>query len=81
MEACHSCALICLCCRYGLPEGTLVKVSCLGPAGETKIGGASEALEAAEGERAAEEVAAAASAETVEANAKVTLNYCATSKF
>ena len=51
-------------CRYGLEEGTLVKVSCLGSGSESKLGGAAETLEAAEGQERAEEVALAASAET-----------------
>ena len=51
-----------LCCRYGLAEGTLVKVSCLGPPGSLEIGGAAEAMQASEGQETAEEVAAAAAA-------------------
>lgn len=58
-------------CRYGLAEGTLVKVSCLGPIAGSKVGGASETLEAAEGQQAAEEVAAAADAETRKSTLKV----------
>lgn len=41
-----------------------MKVSCLGSGSESKLGGAAETLEAAEGQERAEEVALAASAET-----------------
>ena len=58
-----------------MAEGILVKVSCLGPVGETKIGGASEVLDTAEGERTAEEIAAAASAETVRPELQASFMY------
>ena len=52
-----------------------MKVSCLGPVGETRIDGASEALDTAEGEKTAEEVAAAASEETVRPEPKASIMY------
>ena len=58
-------------CRYGLAEGTLVKVSCLDPVGKTSIEGATQTLAAAEGEGTADEVAAAASAMITDPQTKV----------
>lgn len=55
--------------RYGLAEGALVKVSCLG--GALELEGAAEALREAEGEETAKEVAAAATEETTDAADKV----------
>ena len=51
-------------CRYGLAEGALVKLECLGTSGSLELEGAAEVLLEAEGREAAEQVAAAAAEET-----------------
>ena len=57
--------------RYGLPEGTLVKISCLEPATSSGIRGAAETLEVAEGQATAHTLAAVAEAETMDPAAAV----------
>jgi len=59
------------CRRYGLVEGALVKISCLEPAVSSDIRAADETVEAAEGQAAAENLAAAAEDETTDPALKV----------
>ena len=57
--------------RYGLSEGTLVKISCLEPFASSGIRGAAETLEVAEGQATANTLAAVAEAETMDPAAVV----------
>jgi hypothetical protein len=59
------------CPRYGLPEGSLVKISCLDTAVTSDIRGAAETVEAAQGQMAADALQIAAEAETMDPASKV----------
>lgn len=51
-----------------------MKLSCLGPVGQTRIGGAEETMAAAEGQQTLEEVTDAATSETTVPISKVGLS-------
>lgn len=57
--------------RYGLPEGALVKISCLGSTSNMQLEGAAEALLEAEGQQAANEIAEAATEVSLTPGAQV----------